>query len=1066
MKEIKNLSGRTGKAIAATVIAVVVIFALITPSMADYIMPMTGPPNESTSGPANENNEAGISSDTGSGVVDPYADDIQLPPMDLGKDDVGYLANLYDNMSGLLTTGANCLEQTKEGFIWIGTYAGLIRYDGNRFEQIGQKEGISSVMTLYADDENRLWIGMNDNGAAVLENGVYRKFGKADGLESLSIHSIVGDNQGHTFMGTTRGIVYVDKHMQMHVIDDPRIKNEYIRMLASDENGVIYGVTKEDAIFTIKDHEIDEFHVAENIGISDARVIAADPFNENYVYIGTGGTELYYGKLDDGFSDWKRIGLHGLNYVHDIRVIGNKVWLCTESGIGYVRNNRVTIISNVPMVTSVTGVMVDYLGNFWFVSSKQGVMKVVPNRFLDLFEQYHLEDKVVNTTCMDGDRLYVGLNSGGITVLDDDRVIETVPIKSSVSPSGRSFRDKNLVKLLSDIRIRSIVRDSKGRLWFSGYGDIPLVIYDNGKVTRFTEEDGLPSSRVRFAYECADGSMAVVCTGGLAIIKNDKITKVYDDEDGLTFAELLTVSQMDSGELVVGTDGGGIYFIDPNGEVSHIGTDDGLCSDVIMRIKRDRTRDLQWLVFSNSIAYMKPDHEIVTIADFPYNNNFDMYENAKDEMWVLTSNGIYVVEVEDLIKNEKIRATFQGMDNGLPYITTSNSYSELTDNGDLYICGSKGVTKVNIDTTFEEVHNFKMAVPYVDVDGRKIYPDKNGVMNIPSDAQRLTVYSYVYNYSLMNPLVSYRLEGLDEEANTVRRDELDSIAYTNLKGGSYEFVLQLLDNENNVNKEIRIPIVKQKGFWEKSWVHLLTAILGAVLIGVCVWLYIRERTKRFLQKEREQKQLISEIVQAFAKVIDMKDNYTNGHSSRVAKYTAMLTRELGYDEDTVEKYYNIAMLHDIGKIAIPQEVLNKPGKLTDREFKIIKSHAAKGYQTLKDISIMPELAVGAGAHHERPDGKGYPKGLKGDEIPRVAQIIAVADTFDAMYSDRPYRKRMNFEKAVSIMTEIKGTQLTEDVVDAFLRLVAQGEFIHPDDKGGGTMEDIDNIHKKQKMSVK
>lgn len=192
----------------------------------------------------------------------------------------------------------------------------------------------------------------------------------------------------------------------------------------------------------------------------------------------------------------------------------------------------------------------------------------------------------------------------------------------------------------------------------------------------------------------------------------------------------------------------------------------------------------------------------------------------------------------------------------------------------------------------------------------------------------------------------------------------------------------------------------------------------------------------------------------------MKDKYTNGHSSRVAEYTAMLTKELGYDEDIVEQYYNIALMHDIGKIGVPPEVLNKPGKLTDKEFAIIKSHSALGYNTLKDISIMPELAIGAGSHHERPDGKGYPKGLKGDEIPRVAQIIAVADTFDAMYSDRPYRKRMNFDKVVSIMREVRGTQLQDDVVDAFLRLVDKGVMRAPDDTGGGTTEDIDNIRKK------
>ena len=109
---------------------------------------------------------------------------------------------------------------------------------------------------------------------------------------------------------------------------------------------------------------------------------------------------------------------------------------------------------------------------------------------------------------------------------------------------------------------------------------------------------------------------------------------------------------------------------------------------------------------------------------------------------------------------------------------------------------------------------------------------------------------------------------------------------------------------------------------------------------------------------------------------------------------------------------------------------------------------------------MPELAVGAGAHHERPDGKGYPNGLVGDQIPRVAQIIAVADTFDAMYSKRPYRTRMNFDKVVSIIKDVSGTQLTSDVVDAFLRLVEKGEFRAEDDDGGGSVEEIDNVGRK------
>ena len=258
--------------------------------------------------------------------------------------------------------------------------------------------------------------------------------------------------------------------------------------------------------------------------------------------------------------------------------------------------------------------------------------------------------------------------------------------------------------------------------------------------------------------------------------------------------------------------------------------------------------------------------------------------------------------------------------------------------------------------------------------------------------------------------------------------------------------------------------------YEYTLRYVLIIVLIAILFLVaCVVIGLKmsinnhkaDELDMLRRQQQRDKQLIREIIESFAKVIDMKDSYTQGHSSRVAKYTAMLARELGYDEDTIEQYYNIALMHDIGKIGIPDDVLNKPGKLTDKEYGIIKSHTRRGYDVLKSISLMPDIVVGAEAHHERPDGNGYPNGLKGSEIPRVAQIIAVADTFDAMYSDRPYRKRMNFDKAVSIIKDVAGTQLTSDVVDAFLRLAEKGELRAADDTGGGTFEDISNIHKNQ-----
>ncbi|MBQ5417806.1 MAG: HD domain-containing protein, partial [Oscillospiraceae bacterium] len=919
--------------------------------------------------------------------------------------------------------------------------------------------GLASIKSLFVDSRDRLWVGTNDSGVAVRINGEFKMYGKKEGLASLSVRSIVEGKGGEIYIATTNGLAVVDNDMKLSMLDDSRLNKKYIRMLRKGGDS-IYGVTMDGDVFVIADDQVTEFYDSEKMGISDIHCILPDPDRKGYAYIGNKGSELYYGQLSNGFMVTRTYDMSPLEYVNSIDYVGDMVWVCTDTGIGFLSDGKFIKVNNIPMNTSVEQMMIDYQKNLWFVSSQQGVMKIVPNQFTDLFKKYDIDDEVVYTTCLYNNKLFVGTKNRGLLVLRSGEIVDSIPITSSVGPSGEVYEDTDLLTLMNGCKIRSIIRDSKNRIWLSTFGEQGLVRYDNGSVMKFTVADGLPSDRIRTVCERKDGSYIVVCTGGVAVIRNDKIEKIYNESDGISNTEVLTAIEADNGDIILGTDGGGIYIIGQDGIMTYRNTDSGLMSDVVMRIKKDLSRGIYWIVTSNSIAYMDEDYNITTVRNFPYSNNFDLYENSRGEMWVLSSNGIYISTVDELISDEDISPIYYGMDNGLECIATSNSYSELTSDGELFISGTTGVAKVNIEKVMETVSDVKMAVPYIETDGKYVFPDKAGRFVIPSDVRKITIYSYAYNYSLVNPDVTYTLENFDSSPVTVKRSDLAPINYTNLRGGKYTFVMQIMDPQHQSSKELRVVIVKKKAFFEQLWVGAAGVLLVILLLGVFVKLYIDSRTRRFLKKENEQKELIREIVEAFAKVIDMKDKYTNGHSSRVAEYTSMLCKELGYDEETIERYYNIALLHDIGKVGVPPEVLNKAGKLTDKEFAIIKSHSALGYNTLKDISIMPELAIGAGAHHERPDGKGYPKGLKGDEIPRVAQIIAVADTFDAMYSDRPYRKRMNFEKAVSIMKEVKGTQLTEDVVDAFLKLVDKGEFRAEDDTGGGTTEDIDNIHKK------
>ena len=972
----------------------------------------------------------------------------------------GYSTVLYDNSNGLPTSEANAVVMTSDGCIWIGSYSGLIRYDGNKFERIDSTTGIASVVNLFVDSKDRLWVATNDNGVAVMKSdGTSTMYGKNDGLGSASVRCIAEDDDENIYIATTNGISMMDKYGNLGPLSDPRIKNQYVRELYKQNNNRICGVTMEGAFFVLEGGQVSLYLSSSDIGISGVHTICPDAEKEDCYYIGTDETTVFYCKVDfqkKTINILNSIDTSPLEYINCLRYHNGKLWICSDSGIGVWYNYKIEVFKNFPMTTDVDYMTVDFQGNMWFASSRQGVMKIVENQFTDIFRKYGLSPAVVNSTCYCNNKLYVGM-SDGLAVLNGVSAEKSVQIKSAVTASGVELDETDLIAMLDGCKIRSIIADSSDRIWISTFSDYGLIRYDNGHVVTFSKKDGLPSDRVRTVYERSDGKFLVACTGGVAVLDNDKVTKIYDASYRIANPEILTVTEAFDGAVMMGTDGSGIYIIhDGDNKSLHIGTEDGLMSDVVMRIKRDDVNNVYWLILSNSIAYLDSSYKIHVVKELPYSNNFDMYMNDKNEMWILSSNGIYVVPVEDLLKCEEINYTFYGMENGLPCISTANSYSSLTNNGDLLISGSTGVAKVNINEDFKHNTKIRLSVPYIDVDGVRTFPSADGSYHLSSDVRKISICAYVYSYSLMDPVIEYKLDGFDQEMITIRRSELETINYTNLKGGKYNFILKL----QNSDQEVSIQIVKRKAFYESIWFWILCVILLIAAVVAAVMLFNRQRMNKLLKKQEENKTFIREMIEAFAKTIDMKDKYTNGHSTRVAEYTALLTKELGYDEETVEKYYNIALLHDIGKIAVPPEILNKPGKLTDEEFAKIKSHSGQGYIVLKDISIMPELAIGAGAHHERPDGKGYPKQLKGDEIPRVAQIIAVADTFDAMYSDRPYRKRMNFEKAVSIVKEVRGTQLTDDVVDAFLRLVDKGYFKDPNDTGGGSTEDIDNIHKK------
>jgi HD-GYP domain-containing protein (c-di-GMP phosphodiesterase class II) len=205
-----------------------------------------------------------------------------------------------------------------------------------------------------------------------------------------------------------------------------------------------------------------------------------------------------------------------------------------------------------------------------------------------------------------------------------------------------------------------------------------------------------------------------------------------------------------------------------------------------------------------------------------------------------------------------------------------------------------------------------------------------------------------------------------------------------------------------------------------------------------------DRIERFIldlqRSAEENRELFLGTVKALAAAIDGKDPYTRGHSERVSRFSVATAEGLGLDEVEVERIRVSALLHDVGKIGIDDRILKKPAALDDQEFDIMKTHPQKGYKIMSQIPAMREFLPGMHMHHEMINGQGYPQGLKGDEIPMQARVVSVADTFDAMTTERPYQAAMELEAALTRLKSFVGTRYDARVVAAFIAACEEGKI--------------------------
>ena len=948
------------------------------------------------------------------------AEDVQKTASAINYND--YVQTIYSSLNGLPCGEANDIAQTNDGILWVGTYAGLYRYNGREFRWMDEYESVRNVNCLYVDEEGRLWIGTNDNGLSIVINGqVANVVDQSTGLPSNAVRSIVRSSDGYYYIGTTSSMQVLSLNYGLQRITT-LAEVHYAEDCAADEDGRVAAVTENGMLYLLRQGQIlSSRQLTNSKTVFKSCAFAPD----GTLLVATTGNEIYSFDVSRDWFEQTDVWTCGdLKSIKDLSYLQTgELFISADNGVGYrtTAGNYERINTN-DFNNSIDNMLMDYQGNIWFTSSRLGLLRMAPSDFRDIYSTAGLDNRVVNTTVEWNGVFYFGTDKG----LD------------AVDASGKHPVTDELTEQFAGVRIRCMTVDSNNHLWLCTYSSGLVEVDPDGEQHLYDSGNGF-ENRTRIVKQLSDGTVVAGGDTCLGFFRDHAVVKAVKMP-----ARVLTVTEQANGKILAGTDGSGVAVLE-NREVARTLTrKDGLSSEVILRSIPDEKTGGVFLVTSNGLCYMNADETVRTLDNFPYYNNYDIWIQGTDRLFVLSSAGIYVTDRAELLSGkEDINYDLLDSRRGLNSSLTANAWTwYIQETGELYLACDTGAFVLNTNKLSSGTKVYRMSVPYSRMDGAYHRVDRNSPITVSRGVGKLELFPEIINYTIQDPYVGYKMEGFDTDWVIMPQNSLGSIVYTNLPAGDYTFHLAVFDNNReNIVAERTYSLVKEKEMYDNPGFILYVLTVPMFTVGWVTWLLVKRREVRMEKELAEANRMVEmgkQTVKTIARAVDAKDPRTGGHSRRVALYSRQMAKEYGLSEKDCQDIDWAASLHDIGKIAIPDRILNKDSRLTDDEYALMKSHTMEGAKILSDFTFLDHVTEGAEYHHERVDGRGYPKGLKGEDIPLYARIIGVADAFDAMTANRVYRKQMDFGYVLGELEKGRGTQFDAQFVDILLKLIRNG----------------------------
>ena len=938
-----------------------------------------------------------------------------------------YITDVFNEENGLPTGEANTLVQTRDGYLWIGSYGGLIRHDGSTFVDFSANLASSAIRALFEASDGTLYIGTNDAGAYAFKDDVFTPLRAEDEHLFLCIRDFAEGPDGTIYVASPSGVAKIVENTLV-AYTYRAFSGEQFLNVAVDRFGNVWAMASSGMTYILDDDQLYDVCSSDEF-FEDSLIYTVAADADGNILIGSSGNEIV--KIEfDATKEPHNIEAHKKTYYStgDVTTINRlkvardgTILVSSLNGFGVLdKNGRFERIDKEQETNlSANWAELDHEGNRWVASSNFGVIRYSVGCFDSCNYNSNLGEIFVNAVTKSGDRFYVATDTG-VLVFDED----WNPVTNRLTEEIQGFR------------VRNAVTDGEGRVWFATYSSYGALCYDpkTDEIKGYGVAEGLNSEIVRVVYPLSDGRMLVGNQLGVNIIENGAVTEKYTTINGMETTSVLCAMEI-GGRILVGTDGSGIYEI-ANGRLINYAFASGLTQGVVLRMAPDADGNGNYFVCAgDKLFYGENDtfRELTGIAKGS-GSIYSVYD-VDGRIWILQNGGVFSADKAGVLAGEDVYTARYGVKCGMTGTLSANTWNYLDDTGALYMPTRNGVSLFYFRGA--DVITPHAIVNSITVDD--VVYEHPTALELESGAQRVTVdISSLLFADTSEFILGYMLDGFDT-AETFTTEKHVTQSYTNLPGGNYTLKMRIINpltGESTAERDV--TITKQMRLTEHSWFWALLVAAGAGLAFAISALIIRSRTKKAEQRQRELQNIIDQSLTTISSTIDAKDEYTKGHSVRVAMYAREIAKRMGMSEEEQQRIYYIGLLHDIGKIGVPDSVLNKRGKLTDDEFAFIRRHPAMGGDILKNFNALKGIGDGARYHHERYDGRGYCEGLAGKDIPIEARIIGIADSYDAMQSTRVYRPGLTPEVILNELKKGAGTQFDPDIVPIMCQMIDEG----------------------------